>query len=116
MACILVSPSDSFIHPLTALAIKKDLATCEDDVLSLTYRNGSKRDALYDFTDQIEKKLESEHIAGNLCCGLVAGIYGKEAVDPVTNNDFGSIVAGLILIFPEIRWVLPRCWRSAVNP
>ena len=104
MTCILLAPSDSFIPPLTGLAIKKHFATCEDDVLPLTYRNSPARDALYDFTDRIEKKLELAHIAGNLCSGLVAGIHRKEVVDPVTNNDFGSIVAGLMLIFPEIRW------------
>ena len=104
MTCILLAPSGSFIPPLTGLAIKNRFATCEDDVLPLTYRNKPARDALYDFTDRIDKKLESDHIAGNLCCGLVAGIHSKEVVDPVTNNDFGSIVAGLMLIFPEIRW------------
>ena len=104
MTCIFIAPSGSFMPPLTGLAIEKCLATCEDDVLPLTYRDSPTRDALYDFTDRIEKKLESDHIAGNLCCGLVAGIRSKEVVDPVSNNDFGSIVAGLILIFPEIRW------------
>ena len=104
MTCILLTPSDSFTFPLTCLAKKKHFATCEDDVLALTYRGNSHRDALYEFADRIENKLESEHIAGNLCRGLVAGIYGKNAIDPVANKTFGSIVAGLILIFPEIRW------------
>ena len=104
MTCILLTPSDSFTFPLTCLAKKKHFATCEDDVLALTYRGNSHRDALYEFADRIENKLESEHIAGNLCRGLVAGIYGKKEIDPVANKTFGSIVAGLILIFPEIRW------------
>ena len=104
MTCILLTPSDSFTFPLTCLAIKKHFATCEDDVLALTYRDNPHRDALYEFADRIENKLESEHIAGNLCRGLVAGIYGKNRIDPVGNKTFGNIVAGLILIFPEIRW------------
>ena len=106
MTCIVVAPYDSSIPLplLTGLAIKNHLATCKDDMLSLMYWNGSARDTLYEFTDRIEKKLESDHIAGNLCYGLVAGIDEKNDIDPVEGSKFGRIVAGLILIFPEIQW------------